>query len=224
MKFSVTRFRNLGEDLAQDSNALHEIAQAAVIDTTDDTQRAMRLQVATRIGNKVAGAVRQKLFTRSDRGVVGFVYSNWWGRAANGKPIDIFKQFELGSQILPRHGEYLAIPMPVVGRTGRGRRLTPREWEQRHGQELHFVKRPGAKNAVLIARHVRIGQRGTTIGKVRFGRRGRLIGTKYQKAVVVYVLVRSSKLPRQLDGATLRAEMERTLARNLVVRLGQAGL
>jgi len=55
-------------------------------------------------------------------------------------------------------GKYLAVPLPAAGSRGRGRSLSPVEWEARHNQELRFVARRGrppllvADNAVLSGR------------------------------------------------------------------------
>lgn len=53
-------------------------------------------------------------------------------------------------RIVSKDGQYLAIPLPAAGSRGRGRTLTPGEWERRTGQRLRFVYRPG-RASLLVA-------------------------------------------------------------------------
>lgn len=53
-------------------------------------------------------------------------------------------------RIVGRSEQWLAIPLPAAGSRGRGRDLTPGEWERRHGTRLRFVYRAG-KSALLVA-------------------------------------------------------------------------
>ena len=47
--------------------------------------------------------------------------------------------------------QYLAIPLPASGARGRGRDLTPGDWERRTGQKLIFLYRQG-KPSLLVAK------------------------------------------------------------------------
>lgn len=53
-------------------------------------------------------------------------------------------------RIRGKSGQFLAIPTPAAGSRGRGRVLTPADWERRTGQKLRFVYRRN-KPSLLVA-------------------------------------------------------------------------
>ncbi len=53
-------------------------------------------------------------------------------------------------EIRGKRGQYLAIPLPAAGSRGRGRNLTPGEWERAIGITLRFVYRRG-RASLLVA-------------------------------------------------------------------------
>lgn len=53
-------------------------------------------------------------------------------------------------EVRGKSGQFLAIPLPAAGSRGRGRDLTPGEWERRTGIRLRFVYRPG-RASLLVA-------------------------------------------------------------------------
>lgn len=53
-------------------------------------------------------------------------------------------------EIRGKAGQFLAVPLPAAGSRGRGRNLTPGEWERRTGIRLRFVYRRG-RPSLLVA-------------------------------------------------------------------------
>lgn len=73
-----------------------------------------------------------------------------------------------------KSGQYLAIPLPAAGARGRGRDLTPGEWERRTGIRLRFVYRPGRASLLVADDAVLSGRsqlaRGNTARRIAAGR------------------------------------------------------
>ncbi|MBN8843252.1 MAG: hypothetical protein J0H88_08385 [Sphingomonadales bacterium] len=93
-------------------------------------------------------------------------------------------------RIRSRDGQYLAIPTKAAGGRGRGRNLTPGEWEKITGQRLEFVytKR---KFALLVASGVTNARTGryrqaTPRRAAGDARRGKV---REAKPIVIFVLV-----------------------------------
>lgn len=70
--------------------------------------------------------------------------------------------------------QYLAIPLPAAGPRGRGRNLTPGEWERDHGVKLRFVYRRGRPSLLVAEDAVLSGRsqiaRGNTARRIAKGR------------------------------------------------------
>jgi hypothetical protein len=63
-------------------------------------------------------------------------------------------------RIKNKDGFFLAIPLPAAGTRGRGRDLSPGEWERQTGRRLRFVYRPG-RASLLVADMGTTGRGGT---------------------------------------------------------------
>lgn len=135
--------------------------------------RAWRSEVHPR-GNRIAASPAGTVFvnggTRS-RGAITF-----WSQPG---------------RIAGKSGQWLAIPTEAAGPRGRGRDLTPGEWERRNGQRLRFVYRGGRRSALLVAEGTANGRTGTyrKITRARTAadeRRGYQRGVQ---TVVIFVLV-----------------------------------
>lgn len=90
-----------------------------------------------------------------------------------------------------RDGQWLAIPTVKAGARGRGRNLTPGEWERRSGVRLQFVYGGGSgKPSFLVARQVLSGANGRGVRAATDKRRqgGRYQGAKTQD-VIIFVLI-----------------------------------
>lgn len=105
--------------------------------------------------------------------------------------------FETGPVIRSKDGFWLAIPLPAAGLGRFGRKMTPLEWERRHGMPLRFVYRRG-KPALLVADDARLTKRAREARQKRGRRRkdGVLTGAQ---TVPIFVLVPQVKLRKRLD-------------------------
>lgn len=72
-----------------------------------------------------------------------------------------------------KSGFFLAIPLPAAGMRGRGRGMTPAEWERMHGVRLRFVYRQG-KPSLLVAPGGTTNARTGGFRQLTAGKRGRV--------------------------------------------------
>lgn len=95
-----------------------------------------------------------------------------------------------GALIRARRGSYLAVPLPAAGRGPGGKRLTPKQWEQRRGIPLRFVYRP--RGPSLLVADGRLSARGVATASRSKTGRGR-------STVPVFLLIPQVKLRKRLD-------------------------
>jgi len=97
---------------------------------------------------------------------------------------------DTGPLIRSKTGLWLAIPTPAAGKSRRGGRLTPGEWERRTGLRLRFVYRRTGPS-LLIA-------------KGRLSTRGRAVASRSKTgrglaSVPIFLLVPQVRLRKRLD-------------------------
>ena len=112
-----------------------------------------------------------------------------------------------GAVIRSKTGGWLAIPTPAAGRGPGGRKMTPKEWEQRRGMRLRFVRRRGAPS--LLVADGRLNARG--LGVVSRSTTGRGRAT-----VPIFILVPQVTLAKRLNLERDVARVESTLASRIV--------
>ena len=108
-----------------------------------------------------------------------------WSKA----PI-IIGAHDTGSLIRSRNGFWLAIPTEAAGKSLRGGRVGPREWERRNGLRLRFVYRRIGPS--LLVAEARLNTRGRAVASR--SPTGRGVAT-----VPIFLLVPQVKLPKRLD-------------------------
>ncbi|WP_282602425.1 DUF6441 family protein [Paracoccus sp. PARArs4] len=95
-----------------------------------------------------------------------------------------------GPLIRSRDGFWLAIPLEPAGKSLRGGRITPSEWERRTGLRLRFVyRRPGPS---LLVAEGRLNTKGRAVASRSKTGRGRV-------TVPIFLLVPQVRLPKRLD-------------------------
>ena len=97
---------------------------------------------------------------------------------------------ETGPLIRSKSGLWLAIPTAAAGKSTRGGRIAPREWEQRRGLQLRFVYR--SRGPSLLVAEGRLNSRG--LGVASRAKTGRGMAT-----VPIFLLVQQVKLRKRLD-------------------------
>ncbi|MDB6183275.1 DUF6441 family protein [Paracoccus fistulariae] len=95
-----------------------------------------------------------------------------------------------GPLIRSRDGFWLAIPTEAAGKSLRGGRITPGEWERRTGLRLRFVYR--RRGPSLLVAEGRLNTKGSAVAsRSKTGRR--------RATVPIFLLVPQIRLPRRLD-------------------------
>ena len=135
------------------------------------------------LGARLARSIRSETFPRSGSSLNAAALV--WSKA----PV-IVSAHDSGPLIRSRSGLWLAIPTPAAGKSVRGGRITPRDWEARRGLKLRFVYRPNGPS--LLVAEGRLNSRG--LGVASRARSGRGLAT-----VPIFLLVPQVKLAKRLD-------------------------
>lgn len=155
---------------------------------------AWRLQITgAGLGARVANSIRNQNFPRSGESLDAAALV--WSKA----PV-IVGAHDTGPLIRSKNGFWLSIPLSAAGKSLRGGRITPGEWERRRGLRLRFVYRRTGPS-LLVADRARINTRGQAVAsRAKTGRN--------QVSTPIFLLVPQVKLPKQLD---LARDTERAL-------------
>ena len=97
---------------------------------------------------------------------------------------------DTGPLIRSKNGFWLAIPTPAAGKSSRGGRITPSEWERRTGLRLRFVYRRSGPS--LLVAEGRLNSKGRAVASK--SKTGRGVAT-----VPIFLLVPQVKLRKRLD-------------------------
>jgi uncharacterized protein DUF6441 len=97
---------------------------------------------------------------------------------------------DTGPLIRSKNGFWLAIPLPAAGKSLRGGRITPGEWERRRGLRLRFVYR--RRGPSLLVAEGRLNTKGRAVASRSKTGRGRT-------TVPIFLLVPQVKLRKRLD-------------------------
>ncbi len=97
---------------------------------------------------------------------------------------------DTGPLIRSKNGLWQAIPATAAGKSSKGGRITPGEWERRAGLRLRFIYRRRGPS-LLVA-------------EGRLNTKGRAVASKLQTGrgvatVPIFLLVPQVKLPKKLD-------------------------
>lgn len=139
--------------------------------------------VSSGLGAKLSRAIRSKVYPEGQPSMTaaGLVWT---------KSPKIFEAHEMGVTIRARGRAFLSIPLPAAGAGPRGKRITPAEWERRHGVQLVPIRRPNG-NLILFA-EARISSRG-------LARRSRSKTGRSVASIPLFVLVPQVRLRKRLN-------------------------
>jgi len=135
------------------------------------------------LGRRLANSIRNQNFPRSGESLDAAVLV--WSKA----PV-IISAHDTGPLIRSRDGFWLAIPLAAAGKSTRGGRITPGEWERRRGLRLRFVYRRTGPS--LLVAEGRLNTRGQAVVSRSKTGRGKLTAP-------IFLLVPQVKLPKRLD-------------------------
>ena len=135
--------------------------------------------LGTRLGNSIRLATYPK--GSESLNAAALVWSN--------APV-IIGAHDTGPLIRSKNGFWLAIPTPAAGKSTRGGRITPGEWERRTGLRLRFIYR--RRGPSLLVAEGRLNTKGLTVASK--SKTGRGVVT-----APIFLLVPQVKLPKRLD-------------------------
>jgi hypothetical protein len=135
------------------------------------------------LGTRLANSIRLASFPKSDDSLnaAALVWSN--------APV-IVGAHDTGPLIRSKGGFWLAIPLPAAGKSSRGGRITPGEWERRRGLRLRFVYRRTGPS--LLVAEGRLNTKGQAVVSRSKTGRGKVTAP-------IFLLVPQVKLPKRLN-------------------------
>ena len=145
------------------------------------------------LGQRLANTIRSQTWPkgRNSLDAAALVWSN--------APV-IIGAHDAGPLIRSASGFWLAIPLPAAGKSTKGGRITPGEWERRTGLRLRFIYR--RRGPSLLVAEGRLNSKGRAVASK--SKTGRGLTT-----APIFLLVRQVKLPKRID---LAKDAERAAA------------
>lgn len=135
------------------------------------------------LGRRLANSIRSQTFPKSGNSLNAAALV--WSKA----PV-IIGAHDTGPLIRSKDGFWLAIPTPAAGKSTRGGRITPGEWERRTGLRLRFIYR--RRGPSLLVAEGRLNTKGRAVASR--SKTGRGLTT-----VPIFLLVPQVKLRKRLD-------------------------
>lgn len=135
------------------------------------------------LGRRLANSIRNATYPKADESLNATALV--WSKA----PV-IVGAHNAGPLIRSRDGFWLTIPTEAAGKSLRGGRITPGEWERRTGLRLRFVYR--RRGPSLLVAEGRLNTKGRAVASRSKTGRGRA-------TVPIFLLVPQVRLPKRLD-------------------------
>jgi hypothetical protein len=157
---------------------------AAMREAGTSLKSAWRTQITgAGLGTRLANSIRSASFPKSGESLnaAALVWSN--------APV-IIGPHDTGPLIRSKSGFWLAIPTPAAGKSTRGGRITPGEWERRTGMRLRFIYR--RRGPSLLVAEGRLNTKGRAVASKSKTGRGLVTAP-------IFLLVPQVKLPKRLD-------------------------
>ena len=135
------------------------------------------------LGTRLGNSIRLASFPKSGDSLnaAALVWSN--------APL-IVGAHDTGPLIRSKDGFWLAIPTPAAGKSTKGGRITPGEWERRTGLRLRFIYR--RRGPSLLVAEGRLNTKGQAVVSRSKTGRGKVTAP-------IFLLVPQVKLPKRLD-------------------------
>lgn len=177
----------------------------AIRSAGNEVKLAWRSQIiGSGLGIRLANTIRSQTYPKGENSLNAAAFI--WTKA----PV-IVGAHEKGALIRSRNGLWLAIPLPAAGRSLRGGRITPGEFERRTGLRLRFIYRRGRPS--LLVAEGRLNTRGRVTASRSKIKRG--VAT-----VPVFVLVPQVKLKKRLNLNSVVKSVVNKLPSRIVANLG----
>ncbi|MCB1339061.1 MAG: hypothetical protein KDK10_16945 [Maritimibacter sp.] len=157
---------------------------AAMREAGTGLKTAWRTQIAgAGLGQRLANSIRSEQYPKSRPSLNAAALV--WSKA----PV-IVGAHETGPLIRSKDGFWLAIPTAAAGKSLRGGRITPGEWERRTGLRLRFIYRRSGPS--LLVAEGRLDTKGRAVASRAKSGRGKVTAP-------IFLLVPQVKLPKRLD-------------------------
>jgi hypothetical protein len=184
MKLKLDITPDLVAMMAAEIKAGEKAVSAATREAGTSLKTAWRGQITRAgLGRRLANSIRSQNFPKAGESLNAAALV--WSKA----PV-IIGAHDTGPLIRSRNGFWLAIPTPAAGKSPRGGRITPFEWEHRSGLRLRFVYRRTGPS--LLVAEGRLNARGRAVASR--SKTGRGLTT-----VPIFLLVPQVKLRKRLD-------------------------
>lgn len=202
----VTVLGDLEKELLAEVKAAERAVTAAIRLAGAGVKIGWRAQIASAgLGERLGRTIRDQYYPKSGESIEAatLIYS---------KAPHIVGAFEQGVTIRSRDGFWLAIPTPAAGKSAKGGRITPGEWERRNGRRLKFIYRRGRPGLLVDT--------GDVLPRARVMKRdgaSRAARGFKNRSVIVFILVSQVMLRKRLDLEAVAREWHDKLA-GLVVQ------
>lgn len=184
MKLKLDLHPDLAALMQAEVGAGERAVTAAMREAGTGLKSAWRGQITgAGLGMRLANSIRSASFPKSGESLnaAALVWSN--------APV-IIDAHDTGPLIRSKNGLWLVIPTPAAGKSTRGGRITPGEWERRTGLRLRFIYR--RKGPSLLVAEGRLNTKGRAVASR--SKTGRGVAT-----VPIFLLVPQVKLRKRLD-------------------------
>lgn len=184
MKLKIDITSDIVAMMREEVLAGERAVSAAMRQAGTSLKSAWRAQITgAGLGLRLANSIRAANFPKSGESLnaATLVWSN--------APV-ILGAHDCGPLIRSKNGFWLAIPTPAAGKSTRGGKITPGEWERRTGLHLRFVYR--RRGPSLLVAEGRLNTKGRAVASL--SKTGRGVVT-----APIFLLVPQVKLPKRLD-------------------------
>jgi hypothetical protein len=156
----------------------------AVRDASSGLMTAWRGQIiAAGLGTRLAASIRSEHYPKGKASLSAAALV--WSKAPA-----IMAAQNTGPLVRSKNGFWLAIPTPAAGKSSRGGRITPGEWERRTGLRLRFIYR--RRGPSLLVAEGRLNTKGRAVASRSKTGRGLVTAP-------IFLLVPQIKLRKRLD-------------------------
>jgi len=184
MKIGVKISPDIVALMAAEVKAGQKAVSTTMAEAGASLKSAWRVQITgAGLGQRLANTIRSQTYPkgRNSLDAAALVWSN--------APV-IIGAHDTGPLIRSKNGFWLAIPTPAAGKSPRGGRITPFEWERRTGLRLRFIYR--RRGPSLLVAEGRLNTKGRAVASR--SKTGRGVVT-----APIFLLVRQVKLRKRLD-------------------------
>jgi hypothetical protein len=184
MKLKIEISPDIAALMAAEVRAGEKAVTTAMREAGTGLKSAWRGQITgVGLGQRLANSIRLATYPKGGESInaAALVWSN--------APV-IISAHDTGPLIRARDGFWLAIPTEAAGKSTRGGRITPGEWERRTGLKLRFVYR--RRGPSLLVAEGRLNTKGRAVASR--SKTGRGVVT-----APIFLLVPQVRLPKRLD-------------------------